>query len=56
MHPKARTHCGEVNLRPADAVLELRHNQKAGSAKSSQARLSRSSMKQKAGSADMTPR
>src|ERR1039458_2583656 len=49
MHPKASRHCSAVNLLPAETVLQLRHSQKAGSAKSSHARLSSSSMKPKGG-------
>lgn len=45
MHPNARKHCKALNLRPYGAVLQLRHSQKAGSAKSSHARLSNSSIK-----------
>lgn len=43
--PRESRHCRVVSLRPAAAPLETRHSQKAGKAKSSQARLSSSSIK-----------
>jgi len=45
MHPSASTHCKAVNLRTSEEVLEPCHNQKAGTAKNSHARLSSNSMK-----------
>lgn len=42
---RERTHCRAVSLRPAAARVEPRHSQKAGKAKSSQARLSSSSIR-----------
>jgi len=45
MQARESRHCKAVSLRPAAAPLEPRHSQKAGKAKSSQARLSSSSIK-----------
>jgi hypothetical protein len=45
MHPRASTHCKAVTLRTSEDVLEPCHNQKAGTAKNSHARLSSNSMK-----------
>ena len=54
-HPKASRHCNAVNLRPVDSPLVFDHSQKAGSARSSHARLSRSSMNQSKGRRTQTP-
>jgi hypothetical protein len=45
MHPRVSRHCRAFDLRPARVALDPRHNQYAGSAKSSHTRLSSSSMK-----------
>jgi hypothetical protein len=47
MHAKASMHCKAVNLRLTETALEPRQNQMAGSAKSSHARFSSSSIKNK---------
>ncbi|HEX4663005.1 MAG TPA: hypothetical protein VH196_01360 [Terriglobales bacterium] len=49
IHTKARMHCRAVNLRPTMVDFEPRHNQKAGSASSSHARFSSSSMEKMRG-------
>jgi hypothetical protein len=54
--PRVSRHCRELNLRPAGALLAPRHNQYAGSAKSSQVRLSSNSMRYTdAGARQRTP-
>src|SRR5579859_1975284 len=45
MHPNARTHWTGLNLLPRGTERAPRHSQKAGSAKSSHARFSSSSIK-----------
>ena len=56
MHPRASTHCKAVNLRTSEDILEPCHNQKAGTAKNSHARLSSSSMKKETGFEKPPPR
>jgi hypothetical protein len=45
MHPRASTHCTAVNLRTSEDALEPCHNQKAGTANNSHARLSSNSIR-----------